>query len=347
MGGPLKSIMLYPVGTTAVLSLLVFLFSSCSDTSTEPEVVIYASIDQHHAEPILKAFEAETGIRVLAVYDIEASKTTGLVNRLIAEGDRPRADVFWSGEFVQTILLKEKDILAPYRSPEAEAIPAQYRDPGDYWTGFAGRARVILVNHDRLPGEKLPSSIFDFEESEWPADQTAIALPFFGTTATQAAALFTHFGAERASRFFQTVSDRGVQILDGNSTVRDQVASGRLLFGLTDTDDACGAIERGAPVTVVLPDQDQLGTLVVPNTVALVKGGPNPETARQLIDYLLKPETERRMVEMGWSHAPLRPMQVESKCFELGDVKGMDVSLAAVYDSLETSKQQLREIFIR
>src|SRR5207245_2512087 len=47
-------------------------------------VVIYTSQDQVYAEPILKEFERQSGIQVRALYDSEAVKTVGLVNRLIA-----------------------------------------------------------------------------------------------------------------------------------------------------------------------------------------------------------------------------------------------------------------------
>ena len=60
------------------------------------EVVIYTSVDQVFSEPILNGFEKAKGIKVKAVYDVEASKTAGLVNRLIAEKDRPKCDVFWN-----------------------------------------------------------------------------------------------------------------------------------------------------------------------------------------------------------------------------------------------------------
>lgn len=323
------------------------LFSACSSPPSEPQVVVYASVDQQHAEPILHDFQEKSGIRVLAVYDVESSKTTGLVNRLIAEKARPRADVFWSGEFVQTILLKDSGVLAPYRSPEADGIPSQYRDPDDHWTGFAGRARVILVNKKRLGDRPAPTSIFDFEQDRWPADEVAIALPLFGTTATHAAALYRQLGSDRARQFFETLQARGVQVLDGNATVRDQVASGRLLFGLTDTDDSCAAIERGAPVSAVFPDQDQMGTLIIPNTAALVANGPNQAQGRKFIDYLLSASTEARLVQMGWSHIPLRHAGTPSRCFDAVDVKGMDLSLGTIYTSLEASKQELREIFLR
>lgn len=92
------------------------------------EVVIYTSLDQLFSEPILKDFEQETGIKVKAVYDVEAAKTTGLVNRIIAERNHPRCDVFWNSEIGRTIVLKKKGILAPYISPSSKDIPDQFKD---------------------------------------------------------------------------------------------------------------------------------------------------------------------------------------------------------------------------
>jgi len=70
--------------------LSLFLFIACDNTKHKKEVIIYTSVDQHYSEPIFTAFEKETGIHVRAVFDIESSKTTGLVNRLIAEKNSPR-----------------------------------------------------------------------------------------------------------------------------------------------------------------------------------------------------------------------------------------------------------------
>ncbi len=112
------------------------LLAGCRRKSTQ-EVVVYTSLDQVFSQPILEAFEKETGIKVLAVYDSEATKTTGLVNRLIAEKDNPRTDVFWNSETGRTIVLKKKSVLAKYISPSAADIPSIFKDPDGCWTGFA------------------------------------------------------------------------------------------------------------------------------------------------------------------------------------------------------------------
>lgn len=75
---------------TGLLSL-----AGCADQSTPAnEVVVYSSVDDVYARPVAEQFERESGITVRFVPDTEETKSTGLVNRLIAEKERPRADVF-------------------------------------------------------------------------------------------------------------------------------------------------------------------------------------------------------------------------------------------------------------
>ena len=328
-----------------ILFLVTVFFPSCK-TDTK-EVIIYTSVDQIYSEPVLDYFEEQTGIKVKPVFDIEATKTIGLVNRLIAEKDKPRADVFWSGEFVQTILLKEKGVLAPYRSSNAGDIPSQYVDPENFWTGFAGRARVLLVNTDLVTPDDYPDSIYDLVDEAWPADQTGIAYPLFGTTATHAAALYAAEGTEEARDYFTRIYERGVRVVDGNSVVRDMVVSGQMKMGMTDTDDSCAALEKGEPVAIIFPDQDSLGTFVIPNTVAMIQGGPNPDEARQLIDFLLSIETAKLLIENGWCQIPLRPVDARSDCNLDTNIVTMQIDLKSVYNQLETASNELAEIFIR
>lgn len=335
-------------GIPALLACLALALGGCPQRDAEEQVVVYASVDQHHAEPILEAFEAQSGVKVNAVYDVEAAKTTGLVNRLIAERKRPQADVFWSGEFAQTIRLEKEGIFERYEPSTAAGLPRDLSDPFYDWTGFGGRARVFLVNTDLVEEGDYPTRMEDFLDERWPASKIAIALPLFGTTKTHACALYVAWGPARAREFFQQLKDRGVRVEQGNSTVRDLVADGTLMWGLTDTDDAAGALSRGAPVAAVFPDQgpEGIGTLVTPNTVGLVYAAKHPEQARQLIDYLVSAEVERRMVETGWCHVPLRELGIEPQFIDGSGVRRMDVHVVEVEAELEAVEQDLAEIFI-
>ena len=340
------------VGLFVALALLiagltaVVLLAGCGgDANT---VVVYTSLDQVFSEPILDDFEAETGITVKAVYDVEAAKTTGLVNRLVAESGNPQADVFWSSEFAQTIMLKDEGVLQPYDSPSAADIPEQYRDPDDYWTGFAARARVIIVNTELVAEEDYPQSIYDLLDPSWGDNEVGIANPLFGTTATHAAALFAALGDEEAQAFFESLLDRNVRVVDGNSVVRDMVVSGELKVGLTDTDDAHIALADGEPVEIIFPDQDELGTLLIPNTVAMVKGAPHQEQAEQLIDYLLSPELEATLAASESVQMPVRGnVTGPADMPDLSELRGMDVHPNDVAAEMSTSSEWLKDVFLQ
>ena len=321
---------------------------SGSPLGNAAEVVVYTALDQIYSEPLLERFEKRTGIRVLPVYDTEASKTVGLVNRLIAERARPRCDVFWNNEIAQTLVLKQKGILAPYHSPAAEGIPSKYKDPAHFWTGFAARARIIIVNTDLVSAYHRPATIWDLADPRW-RDQTAIANPLFGTTATHAAALFAKFGSKKAKDYFLALKENEVIVAAGNAMVRDMVARGEVAFGLTDTDDANGAIEDGRPVEIVIPDQDEggMGVLVIPNTVSLIAGAPHENEGRKLIDFLLSPETEEYLARCRAAQIPLRPgVPAPGKVLKISDLKVMDVRYDQIATALPKSAKFIHEQFV-
>ena len=334
------------LGAAGLAATLAFL-SGCGEQATVREVVVYTSVDQVYSEPILKAYEARTGVRVKAVFDVEAAKTTGLVTRLEAEKSRPQADVFWNGEFAQTIGLTEKGVLTAYRSPSAADIPAEFKDANGYWAGIGGRARIFLVNTNLLKPEDYPSSLDDLLNPHWAASSIGVANPLFGTTATQAAALYATRGAEQARGFYNALHARGVRVVDGNSVVRDMVASGQLAFGLTDTDDAAEAIQRGAPVKAIAPDQDKGGTLVIPGTVAMIAGAPHRTEAQAMVDYLLSAETEKAFIRSGGCQTSVRPGGSPTGDSRFAGIKAMRASLQEVQSMLPRALGELREIFVR
>ena len=242
-----------------------------------PEVIAYTALDEQFSDPIFEDFSQETGITVRTKYDTESTKTVGLVADILKEQARPRCDVFWNNEIINTLRLEKKGLLEPCHPAVANKYPAMYRSPKGNWHGFAAQARVLIVNTDKVPAARRPRSILDLADPKW-RGRTAMAKPLFGTTATHAACLFAAWGPSRAKKFFEDLKKNEVQILSGNKQVAENVASGALDFGLTDTDDALIEFEKGMPVEIVYPDQGagQLGTLFIPTTLAIIKGGAAP-----------------------------------------------------------------------
>lgn len=269
----------------------------------ESTVVVYVSEDQVFAEPILKDFERDTGIRVKAVYDAEETKGTGVMNRLIAEKNNPQADVYWANEPIRAEVLKQREISAAYRSSNSEGIPAAFKDSEGYWTGFSARARVFIIN--RKAGIK-PEGLNAYVDPKL-AGKGIIANPLFGTTATHVAALFTVWGDDRGKQFLNALKSNGTKLATSNGESADLVAAGEFGFALVDSDDAVNRIRQGKAVEMVCPDQgeNQLGCLILPNAAVLIRNSPHPDAGRKLIDYLLSKETERKLAFADCAQIPL------------------------------------------
>ena len=332
------------------LGLAVILIAGCRRMRPPGrEVVVYTALDRGFSEPILMNFRERTGIVARAKYDTESTKTVGLVNAIRAEKNRPRCDVFWNNEIVNTIRLKHAGLLARYVSPASEAFPAGFRDPEGYWTGFAARARVIIVNSAMVPEREEPTSIFDLTKPKW-RGRVGIAKPLFGTTATHVACLFTALGEAKAKQWLLDLKANQVSVEAGNKTCALKVAAGELAAALTDTDDAVIELERGKPVRIVYPDSKpgQIGTLFIPNTLALIQGGPSTETGKRLIDYLLSPEVEEALARCPSSQIPLNPAaRAKPRVKTLRDVVAMDVDFEDAARAFESAATFVRDQFLR
>lgn len=276
----------------------------CLPPAAMAQVVVYTSTDQEYAEVVLKEAEAAMAQKVTAVFDAEASKTVGLERRLVAEKSKPKADLFWNSEFLRTHRLDRQGVLAATAVDKSFAIPSNVTAP--HSVGIGIRSRVIAVHTSSVKEADRPKRLEDLADPRFKG-KVAIARPLFGTTSTHFAALHAQWGAAKFTAFLQALKKNDVAILPGNGDVRDAVAAGRMAVGLTDTDDAIGAIKRGQPLAMIFPDQDGSGAFGVYMTVGLVKGGPNPAGAQKLLEFLVSEKTEARLIELGAVQLSVRP----------------------------------------
>jgi iron(III) transport system substrate-binding protein len=327
------------LGFAALVGLTL---TSCSkDAQNAPEVVVYSSVDRVFAEPVLKKFEAASKIRVRAVFDTEETKSTGVLNRLLAEANQPQADVFWSGDPMRPFQLIRRGLVQSYSPKSTASLPSHARDRVGNWTGVSARARVLLVNTEQITGE-APRSIRDLADPRW-KNRAAIANPLFGTTTMHVAALFSALGEEEAMRLLNAMKENGVRIAASNGEVKRLVSAGEVAWGVTDTDDANEAAASGAPVRIVFPDQDQLGTLVMPTSVVVIRGSKHIDEAHKLVDYLVSAETERYLAEHG-AHLPLQPGVSPPVALNVpADLRAMHVEYDVLADTIERIQPWLRE----
>ncbi|HET6574763.1 MAG TPA: extracellular solute-binding protein [Fimbriiglobus sp.] len=336
-----------------LLALATLAFASCQ--RPESRVVVYCAQDPDFAEGVFADFHKESGLAVAPKFDTEANKSVSLVAELQQEAGRPRADVHWNNEILGTIRAARAGLYEPYESPVAAGHPAWSKAKDRTWQAFAERARVLIVNTNLVPEAERPKSVLELTDPKWKG-KVAMSKPQFGTSATQAACLFEVLGPDAAKAYYRGLEANDVQIVPGNRQSARGVADGQFAVGMTDTDDAVIELDAGKPVAIIFPDaaghpaHPRMGTLYLPNTLAVVKGGPNPAGARKLIDFLLKPETEAKLAQGGGYQFPVHPqvkLAPHPALKTRHEVKRMEVDFEKAADLWDETQTFLREVFAR
>jgi iron(III) transport system substrate-binding protein len=328
------------------LLMLAIMLAGCGGSDAE-EVVLYTSLNEPTVRSVLSVFEERTGIKVNVLADTERDKTVGLVRTLLEERDNPRADVFWNSETAHTVRLKQEGVLERLDpAPKgADGIPARFRDPEGYWFGFAARARVLIVNTELLPSAERPTSMWDLIDARY-RGRAALVRPVTGTTLTHVTALAHVLPKEEWERFLDGVLANECHLPPGNGRLAQLVGEGEIAFGFTDTSDYRMVRNEGRPVDVVYPDQDGIGTLLLPNSVARVRGGPNPENARRLIEFLISEDCERILAHHARGHIPLRPGVDHPPDVRVpGQFRAMEIDYGRVGADVEARLQEMNRRF--
>ena len=283
-------------------------------TAASERVVLYSSVDAEFLRAAVAELERTTGLDIDVVTDTEATKTFGLVQRVLSERDRPRADVWWSSEPFGTMRLAQAGVLAPWSS-ELEDEPAEWINAsrGVTWRGFAARGRVLVYASDRLDVADVPTTLGELTDPRW-RGRVAIARPQFGTTRGHMAALLDRWGPEAFEAWLVALRDNGARVYDSNSTVVREVALGAVDLALTDTDDVYASQVAGRDVDLVHVGSGlvgehgtagEAGPVVLPNTVAMIANAPNPEAAQVLARAIRSPEIERLLARSASRNTPL------------------------------------------
>jgi iron(III) transport system substrate-binding protein len=307
---------LVPIVIIALGALLVLPFIGCAKGKRPDFVVVYTSQDQVYAEPILNEFKRQTGIKVRAVYDSEAVKTVGLANRLLAERTNPQCDVFWSNEELRTRQLAAQNV---------------FRETNG-WQGVGYRSRRLVVNTNLLTTASAPRTFSELTNTTW-RGKAALAYPLFGTTATHFLALRQRWGDPGWQDWCRALQGNKPFLVDGNSVVVNLVGKGEAWVGMTDSDDIAAGQREGLPVAALDMTEE---TLLIPNTVAVIKNAPHPYEAQQLFEYLQQRDvmeklvTERALERLGATEVKAATLKPEWDAL-LRDLGSATVTLKQIF----------------
>ncbi|MPZ77154.1 MAG: hypothetical protein GEU77_11595 [Deltaproteobacteria bacterium] len=150
-----------------VLMITILLISAATVSADETEriakakaegqLVFYSTMGIDTVGPVTLAFEKKFPFLKVEVLRLNSER---VFNRVMVEHQTGKVNADVVNLSVMP-LLKGKGVLAPYRSPEAKAFPAKFRDTDDTWTGIVGNYYVIGYNTNLVPEANAPRDWFD------------------------------------------------------------------------------------------------------------------------------------------------------------------------------------------
>lgn len=294
----LKSLLL------ALAGAAIFLVA-CAEAVHAGELVAYSARKEELIRPAIQAAEKVLGLKIT----LFTGGTGELARRIELEKLGPRGDLFIGTTAGFAELMRGKGLLETFTSPLLREVPAEFRSPDNSWVPITARVRVLVYNTNLVKPQEAPRSYFELTDPRW-RGRVTIASMGERTTVGWLAAILAVKGEEFTRKYVADLKANGLKVLKNNTEVRKAVASGEYAVGITNHYYYLLQLQADptSPLAIVYPDQGpaDMGTPVFTITAALIKGAKHAEDARAFLEFLLKPEGNRHLVE-GEFEIPLIP----------------------------------------
>src|SRR5436305_12338990 len=305
------------------------------------KVVVYTSNDSNLNRFVFEAFTKETGIEVEPV---EAG--SGVVFRRVnSERERPLGDIVWGVS--RTLLRANKALLAPYASKNKDAVPAHFRDAEDYWIGTNVHLLVILQNTKLIPADQGPKSWADLMKPEWKGKVAFTDPANSGSAYSNLTMLAQLWGPGEAGWEKESQLIANTRVLNRSSLVFQGVGNGEFPLGMSLEYAGYQWSSNGAPVKVIYPSD---GTVAQMEGVAIIKGGPNTENAKQFVDDVSRQDV-REAIPRAASRRPARQdldlSQLPGQMPQLEKVKLVDYDEDIWVEKRVETAQKIQDIIRR
>jgi iron(III) transport system substrate-binding protein len=286
----------------------------------QKKLVVYTSNESTLNDLVFGAFKKETGIEVEPV----AAGSGVVVRRMQAEKARPLGDIVWG--ISRSLLQTNKALFEPYASKNKDATPAEYRDPEDLWIGNNLHLLVILQNTKLVPADQGPKGWADLLDPKWKGKIAFTDPANSGSAYSTVTMLVDLWGGGDAG--WKKVGElfRNLKVLNRASLVFQGVGNGEYPLGISLEYAGPLWASGGAPVKVVYPAE---GTFAAMEGVAIIKGGPNPESARAFVDFINRRDVRETILKATFR----RPTRSDVDLSKLpGDMPPMSAVKLLKYD---------------
>jgi iron(III) transport system substrate-binding protein len=270
-----------------MLLIACVLAAAARPAAAEGKLVVYTANDANLNRFVFDGFTRESKIEVEPV---EAGSGV-LFRRIASERERPLADIVWGVS--RTLLRVNTALLGSYSSKNKDAVPPQFRDPDDHWIGTNVHLLVILQNTKLVAADAGPKSWADLIDAQWKGKIAFTDPANSGSAYSNLTMLAQLWGPGEAGWDKVARLLANTKVLNRSSLVFQGVGNGEFGLGMSLEYAGYQWSSNGAPVKVIYP---QDGTVAQMEGVAIVRGGPNTEAAKQFVDYVTRKDVREAIL---------------------------------------------------
>ncbi len=268
----------------AVATLLATMIGGSSALAEQRTLTVYSSLDEDQAKALADGFmAANPDVKI----EMINGSTAPIIARVIAEAANPQADVIMGNAVSALMSADALGLLESYKPANYDAVSPVMRDNREnpVWVGIDAWAASVCYN--TVEGEKLgipaPKSWKDLTKAEYKGHITMPSPLSSGTAFLAVNGWLTAFGDEDGWKFMDALHENISQYGHSGSAPCRQAAAGETVIGISYATPAVKAINEGAPIQIILPEEG-LGWEI--EATAIVKGAKNMEDAKKLADWV-------------------------------------------------------------
>lgn len=328
----LRSILLASVAASTALPALA-------------DVNVYTTREPALIQPVIDAFTAETGIAVNLAFIEE-----GLVERLVAEGDRSPADLVMTVDIANLQQIVDAGVVQAVESEVLNAaIPAELRSPDNLWFTLTERARIVYASKERVAEGEI-TTYEDLASEKW-AGRICTRSGTHNYTLALLSAVIAHHGEEAAREWAEGIKANLARPPEGNDRAQVRaIWAGECDISLGNTyymGQMLADPEQqpwAESVNIVFPTFENGGTHINVSGIAMTQSAPNREEALQLMEFLVSPAAQAIYAEVNHEYPVLASAERSDLVASWGDFTPDTISLDEIAKNRAAALRIIEEV---
>ncbi|RDI96021.1 iron ABC transporter substrate-binding protein [Meiothermus sp. QL-1] len=300
-------------------------------------LTVYSGRGQGLVEPLVRQFEAETGIKVNVRYGRDAE----ILAALQEEGSRSPADVFWANTAGALGAASERGLFIPLASSLTQRATA-FVPASRQWVPLTVRLRVLAYNPARVKPEDLPKSILDLPKLTQYRGRIGWT-PTYSSFQDMVAAMVVQFGEARTRQWLAEMKALEPKAYPSNPAMMEAIRAGEIDLGSTNHYYIQRFVRAGQQIGTYYFADGDAGNLALVTGAGILRTSRNVSTANRFLLWLLSPKAQQFFASEIIEYPVARGVVLSSSLLPLNQAVAKSPRVDFEKLPLETALRLLRE----